>query len=192
MTEQLAAQEPIAASACGKRNAFVLNCPRVGHQRHYAVCLNLIDKRKQGRLDVEYATCSAAIGNKACPALGMRKQEKEAGHALFFKERVRAMGDSLMAKAQEVVGDIIGQRKQPKKVAHNNKSTLTDKIENKGYAEVINKVNAAKVEAKATNKPVVVAVQEPAKPKPVATPIEPLPGESLLEMAKRMMNKDKT
>jgi hypothetical protein len=71
----------------GGDNAHFHLCMEIGERKAYAACLDLIERRKNGRLPIAYAQCSAAIGRKDCPALAMVKQEKQEGKALFFISR---------------------------------------------------------------------------------------------------------
>lgn len=74
-------------SASGTENAYYLpSCPHAGHRPAYCSCLDKIARRKKGRL-VDNPDCSAAIGNKSCPALAMRHEEELAGKAIYFISR---------------------------------------------------------------------------------------------------------
>lgn len=75
---------PPAASACGKKNAFHHRCAKVGHSRAYAACLWIIDRAAARELNSNYSTCSAAIGDRGCPALSMRQEEELKGQAIYF------------------------------------------------------------------------------------------------------------
>lgn len=79
---------PPSASA-GKNNAYYFHCDSVGHHPAYASCLHKIEQRKAGRLETIFAVCSAEIGQRRCPAIDMRKQEQEAGKAIFFVDRAK-------------------------------------------------------------------------------------------------------
>ena len=61
-----------------------------------------IADRKEGRLITNEAQCSAAIGNRACPALAMKKEEKQAGHAIYYVNRIK------MRQNQEENAELIG------------------------------------------------------------------------------------
>ena len=164
---------PVEASEDGKRNAYAHCCPVVGHFRHYAVCLHLNKQRKDGRLEVLYADCSAAIGKKRCPATDMRKEELEAGKAIYFVERIKHMGERLVEAASNLIG--IASPTKPAvtpvaKTTKKAKSVVTERIDTGSYADAIN-MSAKKVE-------------EPTK---VAETVKPAQGESLMELAKRML-----
>lgn len=166
----------LADSANGKLNAYSHYCTHVMHSKAYATCLHLIDQRKKGRLSILYADCSVAIGRKTCPAISMRKQEETAKHALFFRERVRHLGESFVEKASSLFNKITTPSN-----AKTTKSPVTVKDsfqpDKGGYSDAIN--NALKSGAK-----VEVKKEEPKKE---VTPVAPIAGESLIEMAKRMM-----
>jgi hypothetical protein len=172
----------VDASADGKRNAYSFACSVVGYRPNFSVCLHLMTQRKLGRLNVNYATCSAAIGNKTCPAIKMRKEELDKGQAIYFVERVRS-------------GVVINPTATPT-LKRDNKSSVTKRekqtvskpdlpVDSGGIADAINNafvaekesVEAAKKEAVETKQPVITAQQG----------VTPLPGESLLDMAKRIM-----
>lgn len=165
---------PIEDSANGKTNAFSHYCSSVMHSKNYAVCLHLIEERKLGSLSMQYADCSVSIGKKNCPALAMRKQEIEAGQALFFKERIKHLGESFM----DSVGEIFTKMTAP--LVKTVKSPVTKSNDMQpsmgGYSDAIN--NALKK----GEVPTVLA--DPIKPAVVITPVQ---GETLIEMAKRMM-----
>jgi hypothetical protein len=156
--------EPIESSADGKRNAFHHHCAIVQGNKPYAVCLHLCEKRKQKALPVIYSDCSAAIGRKACPALKMRKEEIEKGHAIYFKERLR--GDATYNATP-----VFSSKKRSKSRVTNPppEKPKNDLVDSGNFADAIN-----------------VAMEEK---KPAEAPkMTPLPGESLLDMARRIMN----
>jgi Uri superfamily endonuclease len=161
---------PIEDSANGKTNAFSHYCGSVMHSKNYAVCLHLIEERKQGRLNPQYADCSATIGKKVCPALAMRKEEIAAGKALYFVERIKNLGESFM----DTVGELFTKIATP--LVKETKSPVTKIDDNQpsmgGYSDAIN--NAIKKGVPTT----------PIKPAVVVAPVQ---GETLMEMAKRMM-----
>ncbi len=170
---------PVAASADGQRNAFIHSCDVLKQRRHYAVCLHLCDERKKGRLDIVYSDCSSLIGKKTCPALKMRKEEMDAGHAIYFEER-RKIVPGFFDTAKNLVGEVksfVGRSvkslpNKPKPV------DLLSSIDTGTYADAINSaIQAPKVET-----PKVEASKEIPRVAPVA-------GESLLDMARRLMGK---
>lgn len=83
---------PADVSKSGK-NSFYHSCPLLNRRASYAVCLHTIDAAEDGRLP-ETCECNPHIGRGLCDALAMRKQEQEAGRALFFQERKLATASS--------------------------------------------------------------------------------------------------
>ena len=169
---EIAPQEdrPIEDSANGKTNAFSHYCGSVMHSKNYAVCLHLIEERKAGRLSPQYADCSVSIGKKNCPALAMRKQEIEAGKALFFRERIKNLGESFM----DSVGELFTKMATPLVKTVKSPVTKSNDMQpsKSGYSDAIN-IALKKGDVTAPIKPAVV--------------IAPVQGETLMEMAKRMM-----
>jgi len=161
---------PPEVSGNAKRNAYYMHCQIVEQQRPYAVCLHLCSERKDGRLEAIYADCSAAIGKKRCPALHMRQQEKEAGKAIYFKERnkfeglAKSAASFLSATAKEALSKLTPSRK----------SSVIDRIDGGDYASAIN------------------AQLKKAEQPSASITTEARAGESLLEMAKRLMAQNKS
>lgn len=164
---------PPEVSGDGKRNAFHVSCEVMGHCRPYAACLHLCDERKAGRLDIAYADCSVAIGKKRCPALAMRAEETSTGKAIYFIERHRSIGEVIYGAAQELVRSAVAAVTQPVKSKASSTSSVTDMIDAGDYSTAIN------VEMKKTG--------TPAAPVVLVAAVAPIAGESLLDMAKRMM-----
>lgn len=208
---------PIEASQDGKRNAFAHYCPRIKQNRHYAVCLHLIDRRKDGRLDALYSDCSASIGRKDCPALSMRAEEKRENKAIYFQERIRALGAAfttataaLLAGKNKIDQDALKAEVKPEP-AKESKSTLIDKIDDTGYAAAINNAivsgaHKETVPAKTVENKPAPKTREARKTKVEKAPetapeikaaikaapagMVAQPGESLLELARRMMKQN--
>ncbi|MCL2874806.1 MAG: hypothetical protein FWF12_00630 [Betaproteobacteria bacterium] len=78
---------PVEASESGNNAYHIPGCEHVGHQPAYAACLKRVAERKNGRLAVQHAECSAAIGKKECCAAKMRKEELVEGRAIYFINR---------------------------------------------------------------------------------------------------------
>lgn len=90
-------------------NAFYCDfCSSAGYRPNYASCLRRIADRKEGRLNTNEAACSAAIGNRTCAALAMKKEEKQAGHSLYYINRVK-MRQNQVDNA-ELIGIKLGKR----------------------------------------------------------------------------------
>lgn len=97
---------PVDASRGGDNAFYLPQCSTVQHRPGYCMCLKLIEDRKDGRLSATYAACSAAIGNKTCPALKLRKQEVTTGNALFYVPRayIQEQNEIRDAEANEKFG----------------------------------------------------------------------------------------
>ncbi len=95
-------------SAHGTNAYYCEFCNHAGYRPNYASCLRRIADRKAGRLDTNEAQCSTAIGNKACMALEMQKEEKQAGKAIYYVNRVKMRQNQVENAA--LVGIKLGQR----------------------------------------------------------------------------------
>jgi hypothetical protein len=81
--EEIRAREyPVSASKSGQ-NTLYHHCAVYDGRSNYAVCLHTIaavlEKRAQLR-----SGCPEAIQNRTCPAMRMRKNELDAGRALYY------------------------------------------------------------------------------------------------------------
>ena len=83
--EELLALHP-EASASG-HNAYYHYCDAVEHFSPYCACVNKIAAHTEKKLSATFAECATAISGKRCPAVSMRKQELEAGVAMFYISR---------------------------------------------------------------------------------------------------------
>jgi pyrimidine deaminase RibD-like protein len=169
----------IGLSVDSKENAFCHYCPQVGHFKNYAVCNHLIEKRKSGRLTSAYEDCSVSISKKTCPALKMRKEEIDAGHAIHFVSRTTLHANSeirdsnIVQRAVEVVSKRFKASKpEPVVVAVAKKEEAFVAMD---YAAVIS------LAAKEVAKPIAKVVVPPAT-------LKPEEGESMIDFAKRMMS----
>lgn len=154
---------PLAASANGITNAFTFRCVVVNQQRHYAACLHLIHRREtEGSLSGDRLDCDSAIRGDNCPALRLQQAEKEAGHAIFFVERIR-VGDTLK-KANEILSVPVQQA--PAKV---------DSV----AAVLLGNHDGADINAQVVNH---IAKETVVKPQQQAAS-----GESLMDIARRML-----
>jgi len=77
---------PVEASKSGD-NAHYISCEEYGGYRAYAVCLHVIEAYQKGSPRWQDPECNFAITKKTCPAMELRKQELEAGRALFYRQR---------------------------------------------------------------------------------------------------------
>lgn len=99
---------PISKSAEGTNAYYCEFCQYAGYRPSYASCLRRMADRKEGRLISNEASCSAAIGNKVCPALAMKAEEKQAGHAIYYVNRIKLRQNQV--ENAELVGIKLGQR----------------------------------------------------------------------------------
>lgn len=78
---------PLESSLLGN-NTIYRHCEHIDGMKNYAICLNTIKAFNEGRRKPD-DLCSKEIKNKTCPALKMRQEEIEAGHALYYVPRVQ-------------------------------------------------------------------------------------------------------
>ena len=102
---------PPSASAQGD-NAFYHLCEVMGQKCAYASCLKKIADRAHGRLETSFATCSAEIGKRTCPALQMKAQEAAAGKALFYvnRDKQRSIFFALSKDIVVTVSKVVSKR----------------------------------------------------------------------------------
>lgn len=77
---------PPSASRSGKNTTYI-GCDVRHSRQNYGVCLFVIQAYDEDRLDKNMSECARAITGGYCTAEKMRQEEKEAGKALYFKER---------------------------------------------------------------------------------------------------------
>lgn len=99
---------PITKSAEGTNAYYCEFCSAAGYRPNYASCLRRIQDRKEGRLDTNEAACSTAIGNRGCMALGMQKEEAQAGHAIYYINRIKMRQNQV--ENAELLGVKLGKR----------------------------------------------------------------------------------
>lgn len=76
---------PPEASMAGDNTIYV-GCEFIESRQNYGLCLYTIKAEEEGRL-VGFQDCRRPIGNKTCPALKMREEERQAGRALYYQKR---------------------------------------------------------------------------------------------------------
>lgn len=161
---------PPEVSGDGKRNAYHHQCAIIGNQQAYASCVDKLARRKHGALPVIFSDCSAAIGKKVCPAIAMRKEELAAGKAIYFIERQRFTGLSvLIDKAKEMF----------KPLPQTPKKTSPGPRPEKAPVPAIGGDYMAQAITKAVERHV-------GGPKPTGQAVNVRPGETLLEAARRI------
>lgn len=144
---------PIEASESGQNAHYCDHCNHAGHKPSYAACLHKIKLRKSGRLNTIWSDCSAAIGRKDCQALAMRKQEIDAGKALFFIDRAKLLEVARLNAS--VTGSRYGENPLPLPSAK--RSPPVDDTDSSGssYAAAINKAIRKEIVASKEKPPVV-------------------------------------
>lgn len=175
-------EHPLSASEGGDNVYYLDHCAVVSHRPAYCVCLKRIKERKDGRLESSASECSAAIGKKTCPAMGLLEEEVAAGKALYFipRELMRSTNDeriedtnerfSKMRPSKESAAGVKKPKPTPEKV------TKPDDLfaQSGGYAEVITLVAAKEAE-------------KPVEPKtPFVAPAVRKPSGGLMAVAKQM------
>jgi len=177
---------PFSMSAGGD-NSFHINCKDLEQQKSYAACIHIEKLSKTDPDSLLYQDCFNAINRRSCEALKMRTEEKEAGCSLYYKKR-RGV-DVGHSKLKDDPSYAIGWNKAggklpalPQKQLGQKPSELATKRKPKAeaastgidFADVVNVMTA---EAKA-----------PPAPK---TQTKTIPGESMIDRAKRIMNERK-
>lgn len=198
---------PVEASTSGD-NAFYVQCVVIGQSAPYAACLKKCNDRKLGRLDAQFAECSSAIGQRACPAIHMRQEELDKGQAIHFISRPKLLAhnayrDRMYAEAAAIKAATGVSKRKPGEEFNADAEIPAFKISGvRGYS--LKPADAPQTRAPASYRPTVpgtgsladainMAMVE-AKEAPVATkPVVPvierpamLPGESLLAYARRV------
>lgn len=75
-------------------NAYILPCDIYQGRRHYAVCLRIVNRHEDGNPAPWEPNCNNAIACRQCPAVKMRDEEDEAGHALYYTPRELGTGSA--------------------------------------------------------------------------------------------------
>lgn len=185
---------PPASSAGGDNAYYLKGCEIVGRVPSYASCLFKISEVEAGRPLVLSPECTPQIKAGKCAACGMREQEKLAGAALYYFPRNKApftlpvatTGEfgvpvtnmtpkHLLQEAAKGVSRFIGIASKP---AVKKQSTIIGAIDTGTYADAINAGASVTSEKKPqyTKDDLVRLAQ---------------PGESLIDTAKRLLNKAK-
>jgi len=203
-TQSAPAIEPITASADGKRNAWCLACPATNVKMSYAACLHraaVIDDpdyrsaHHVGRVPKDWNDCDRPAGRdeRSCIARSMRAEEKAAGKAIFFV--ARSVVASLPASATKWVMERVKRATTPSAAARVKKDIFDGMGDSGSMADAVNAMVAA---GAALPKTITVTKPEKAPPRvltgvtegihPVALASLPkaMPGESPLQMARRL------
>jgi hypothetical protein len=174
-------QPTLADSASGKLNAQTLHC--TGHSRSmsYAACLARLkaNENKEPDLPADWSECAQHRRSGNCNASKMRDEELTACKPLYFVKRGAV--ETFMALAHKVAsgwkkGELPLIAARPAA----GKSSYLDHIAKTDYA--------AAITAAAIQKPIQAATTPPvmAVAKPIQPAIQALPGESPLQMARRI------
>lgn len=169
---------PVEASADSSNAYYLPNCNAVNHRPAFAVCLHKIDLRRDGRLETQYAGCSAAIGGKTCQAIKLRKEELDRGQAIYFTNRNKMLSHQRHYEelARDGKASSSFRTKAPKKSKH-----FLDEVPDGSYADALNAALAK--EPTVVKESVVLAAQKSSE-RPVSLIAPVKAGMSLLEMAR--------
>lgn len=178
---------PVEESGTG-RNAFYHQCEVVGHRPAYCICVGKVHAYNRGQRNF-WPECITAMEYNQCGAVKMLAEEVAKGQAIHFINRIKLAAFNGLAEeranARFVPRESNVAAKPVFESAHvkamfdgpppakaapvplKKSGTVLDHIDDTGYATAIN-----------------AAIKEN-----TATPVTPIAGESLLDMARRMMNK---
>lgn len=81
--------EPLAYSADGKRNSFILACTPTGQSMNYAACIwrQGVLAKPNVNTPPDWNVCKQACNEGRCTALIMRREEELAGKSIYFRCR---------------------------------------------------------------------------------------------------------
>ena len=183
---------PVEFSA-GGINAYAIPCEIMSFRPGYCVCVNKLDAYKRGRRDF-LPECVTAIGNGTCDAIAMRNEEIKAGKAIYFVHREKLLAfqnkteyqgsgrySALESLKKKLFGSMTTAVSEPAQSSLSVKSPVSKSavsksampaIDTGGYADAINSALTEKT---------------PLQPE---VKVEAKPGESLLEMARRLMSQN--
>lgn len=189
---------PVEASAGSDNAYYVEQCTIVGHKPAYAACLRKIQKVQGGSNDAP-VECVGAIGWKTCSALALRNIELSKGRAVFYIPRtklqtiMRSQEELSAPKAANLLASMSNRderkRRQREAVTEQKPTKPTvappakepDLLAGVGdsYAAAINRA----IQAESSQSP---SAQESAPTPSSVEPTTAKPGESLIELARRM------
>ncbi|NQZ53182.1 MAG: hypothetical protein HRT93_02900 [Piscirickettsiaceae bacterium] len=182
-----------AKASEGANNAHYLYCERHNDRRKYFVCLHTLRASKEGRLPPNgiSASCETAADCGNCVADKMRREEVSKGEAIYFeqdpyhtnggKSTIKDKLSQGFNAARRILG--VPESKSPVRNARKSKPLKTTKpkkseteFKTMDMGKLVTDMAKEEVEKEAKKKPTVK------KKKNV-----PLPGESMLDMAKRLI-----
>lgn len=185
MTDEI---KTIEDSANGKTNGYILTCSAIGQRRYYATCVHIVSQVGNSKFEPLYGDCFDAIKKKTCPAASMRKEEIAEGKGIYFAERKMVeMVAPITSESEKELRDSGKIKTKGRMTTILPASAPASKRDNddfaiNGFADAIN----AAME-KETAK-VIETVVKPQKPKPASeVQIKAMPGESLLDIARRKL-----
>lgn len=191
------------------RNAFYQFCDARQQQVSYAVCLHTVKKIEDGTMPSDQFTeCQRGYCHNRCAAKVMKKEEAEAGQALYFiprreevcrpLEKAERKSDGAVSSGKYdmsnasyargwAIGGGAGEVREPKKripPPPKPSKPKTGFIE-EDMSDLVNVLSEESKKGKVAPKaaPVKAAVPEPAKE--TLTTIRPKPGESMADFIKR-------
>lgn len=179
---------PPSASAGGDNAYYLKTCKTLERPASYAACLSRLSDIDAGQTNERTMECAKSLREGRCVAAGMREQEHLAGAALYFFPRnsskpylpVKVAGDFGIEITNLTDPALIPKSHQPRPIVVPKKPvSVLDTIDTGTYADAI-------------NAPAPAAVMKPKQPitKDDLAKLA-LPGESLIDTAKRLLNKPK-
>jgi hypothetical protein len=205
---------PPAQSAAGTNAYYMDYCAAGGCRPGYAVCLNKVAAVEEGRMPSVFSGCTTAIEGKTCPALSMRAQEQLEGRAMFYIDRAKqleffnaqakapitsAFLDELKAASKEARAEREAKKGATPPPVTKTAPQVTPSVVvgSGGYADALTAaVTSIMVEAAERSKaktqlpvmptptPAAAVAAEP--PRATIAPPKMLPGETMLDFAKRV------
>lgn len=182
---------PPSASEGGDNAYYLRTCEIVGRSPSYASCLWRMREIDAGRVTSLISECAGA--GSRCQARGMREQEQLQGVALYYFPRhskpflpAKVAGDFGVLITNLTDPALVPKEPKPRPIgsawpAPKKPTSVLDKIDTGTYADAINAPRAATPAAPPAKKP--ITKEDLAK--------LALPGESLIDTAKRLLNKTK-
>jgi hypothetical protein len=170
MTDTLDNVIPLASSACGKTNSYVVGCQYLQQQMSYAACLHRIKTIDTGKFPSDWSVCDRA--GHSCPARSMRREEELAGKSIYFRAREALKAASDAARKWFMPGEARAAVARPARGSRSGGSVLDALGEGGSFADAISAAAAA---------PATPSVPTPRPVIPIA-----LAGETPLQMARRL------
>lgn len=175
---------PVEASR-GGNNAFYKACDVVGHSPAYCICVNKVHAYDRGDRNF-WPECITAINNNRCGAVSMLSDEQEKGVAVYFINRTKLQafnqrreeaGNELFQPREPVVSRPIFESAHVKAMFDKPEPAKSVPVVSKRSVSVLDKIDDAGYGA---------AINRAIESAPMAAVIA---GESMLDMARRMMGK---